>query len=526
MNSGHDVKILPLSTSFYVEPTSRQNFNVVSDFDERSTNDETLAFALHLTKRRIELNRSSISIRNEKEFANIDKKSMTADARAPKESAASEQDKKSFHFGSRILHQTVQGTKHALHRGKHAVQGTVNTVKATATTVVTPESLHKGTNALSHEPTDQAEIAQSIYSADSEQSMNDTDVIRRKEALLSQKEALLEEKGALLDELVTSSIHVSPSSKFDSLSATNLIGRNKETALLHLSIILVSYPTYKYWDILIHLPVSLVLTWLFVSFSAGNFVSFCIHRNGEPEHTIRFDPIKEAARRSSFPQNTSQSLNHPLSERSTGASNRSLFSSWSQRLFPSRRDWHLTPSFIHPLGMPASIKRWNCDPTRDHKHRQLMHNLLRNSNLRRKRKLQSAVAKSNEPTEVADLTEKQDSVDNLKASMAIGNYNLADADSFGDLDDYIIDPFFKLKGMDVFLCEADGGVPETKVADHSWFVQHGLRDAPIFLVNISTQWGNILLYFSLPEWLKDWDCLEENDHDSKEMKALKVRHLI
>jgi hypothetical protein len=28
---GKDVKILPLSTSFYVEPTARQNFNVVSE---------------------------------------------------------------------------------------------------------------------------------------------------------------------------------------------------------------------------------------------------------------------------------------------------------------------------------------------------------------------------------------------------------------------------------------------------------------------------------------------------------------
>jgi hypothetical protein len=29
-SNGKDVKILPLSTSFYVEPTARQNFNVVS----------------------------------------------------------------------------------------------------------------------------------------------------------------------------------------------------------------------------------------------------------------------------------------------------------------------------------------------------------------------------------------------------------------------------------------------------------------------------------------------------------------
>ncbi len=451
---------------------------------------------------------------------------MTTDTRASKESTASEQDKKSFHLGSRILHQTVKGTKHALHRGKHAVQGTANTLKVSAATAVTPspESLHKGTN-VSLEHTAQAEIDRSTHSADAERLMKETGTISRKEALLNQKEALLEEKGNLLDELATSSIYVSPESESHSSSVTDLLGRNKETALLHLSIIFVTYPTFKYWDVLTHLPVSLVVTWLFVSFSIGNLFSLCLNRNGEPEHIIRIDPPKVSTRRSSFLQSTSQSLDHPLSERSTGASNRNLFSSWSQRFFPSRRDWHLTPSFRHTLGMPASIKRWNCDPTRDHKHRQLMHLLLSNHNLRRKRKLQSSVEKSNKPTEMDDLTKQEDSVDNLKASMAIGNYNLADADSFGDLDNYIIDPFFKLKGMDVFLCEADGGVPETKVADHSWFVQHGLRDAPIFLVNISTQWGNILLYFSLPEWLKDWDCLEENDQDSKETKTLKVRHL-
>ncbi len=30
LHYGKDVKILPLSTSIYVEPTARQNFNVVS----------------------------------------------------------------------------------------------------------------------------------------------------------------------------------------------------------------------------------------------------------------------------------------------------------------------------------------------------------------------------------------------------------------------------------------------------------------------------------------------------------------
>jgi hypothetical protein len=35
--TGKDVKILPLSTSFYVEPTARQNFNV----DPRQRNEKT-----------------------------------------------------------------------------------------------------------------------------------------------------------------------------------------------------------------------------------------------------------------------------------------------------------------------------------------------------------------------------------------------------------------------------------------------------------------------------------------------------
>lgn len=211
-------------------------------------------------------------------------------------------------------------------------------------------------------------------------------------------------------------------------------------------------------------------------------------------------------------------------------SNERSFSTWtpawirrSVGFFSSRRDWRITPALMNPLSMAASIKRWNCDPTRDHKHRQLMYLLLKNRNLRRKRKSENnddqasdELRKPMVPANPGDASER------LTASLAIGNFNLADADSFGDLDDYTIEPSFKLRGMDVFLCEAHGGVPESKIADHSWFVKHGLRETPTFLVNISTQWGNILLYFSLPDWMKDWDSLKENDHDSKEIKALKV----
>lgn len=46
---------------------------------------------------------------------------------------------------------------------------------------------------------------------------------------------------------------------------------------------------------------------------------------------------------------------------------------------------------------------------------------------------------------------------------------------------------------------------------------------PSFVVNILTQWANILIYFQMPEWVRDWDNLLEHDDDPDDVKALKVR---
>lgn len=431
-------------------------------------------------------------------------------------SPASERDKKSVPFGSKVIHQTLKGTKHALHKSKNAVQGTVNTVKSTATAAVatSAKSLHPGSKKSGlHEQTTQTDNG-SIRSATG---IGAEDIVKKKEALLEEKEALLEEKGALLEELATAPLVKSTKSESNFFPLSELFGR--EAALLNLSLVLVTYPTYKYWETVVHLPVSLALAWMFVGFAVGNFVSIYLAQDLEAEH-IQNDLHTESARRSSFQQRSAQSIDVLSKERNT-----SSFFSKSHRSLPffsSRRDARSTPSFMNPLGISASIKRWNCDPTRDQKHRQLMHLLLNNNNLRRKRK----PLDKHENVQTESSIVPGDSSENLKASMAIGNYSLSDVDSFGDLENYTIEPYFNLKGMDVFLCEADGGVPETKVADHTWFVEHGLRATPTFIVNLSTQWGNILLYFSLPEWLKDWESVKENDQDSKEIKALKVSHQI
>jgi hypothetical protein len=47
---------------------------------------------------------------------------------------------------------------------------------------------------------------------------------------------------------------------------------------------------------------------------------------------------------------------------------------------------------------------------------------------------------------------------------------------------------------------------------------------PSFVVNILTQWANILIYFQMPEWVQAWDNIVEHDDDPDDVKALKVRH--
>jgi hypothetical protein len=44
------------------------------------------------------------------------------------------------------------------------------------------------------------------------------------------------------------------------------------------------------------------------------------------------------------------------------------------------------------------------------------------------------------------------------------------------------------------------------------------------MINILTIYGNILVYFKLPDWVNDWeDSLIEKESDALDVKALKVR---
>jgi hypothetical protein len=54
--------------------------------------------------------------------------------------------------------------------------------------------------------------------------------------------------------------------------------------------------------------------------------------------------------------------------------------------------------------------------------------------------------------------------------------------------------------------------------------RNGLRDVPTFVVNIMTLWGTVLMYFRMPDWVKDLDeSIVEKKEDTDNIKAFKVR---
>ena len=55
----------------------------------------------------------------------------------------------------------------------------------------------------------------------------------------------------------------------------------------------------------------------------------------------------------------------------------------------------------------------------------------------------------------------------------------------------------------------------------------GLLEVPTFLVNVMTPWGTVLMYFRMPDWVKDLDeSIVEKMEDPDNIKAFKVRRLL
>ena len=162
------------------------------------------------------------------------------------------------------------------------------------------------------------------------------------------------------------------------------------------------------------------------------------------------------------------------------------------------------------------------DPTADLANGALMNRLLRTGNFRlvRKSKL-AAKGLSTDETSKRLLRPSTSTPSTSSSSPRMGGISIvADADT---LNDYVVDSLFKLRGMDVFLTDE---VPEGRVGNHPWLIQQGLRDAPTFILNVLTQWGNLILYFEMPEWVEDWDGSPELVSDKEDVKAFKVSECI
>jgi hypothetical protein len=99
----------------------------------------------------------------------------------------------------------------------------------------------------------------------------------------------------------------------------------------------------------------------------------------------------------------------------------------------------------------------------------------------------------------------------------MGAFGSATADTLDEV--LVVEPLLNLRGMDVFLTDD----PEPECSNHPFLLEQGLRDYPTFTLNILSQWGNILIYFTLPNWVCNFEDIQEEDNDPDDVKALKVR---
>jgi len=86
------------------------------------------------------------------------------------------------------------------------------------------------------------------------------------------------------------------------------------------------------------------------------------------------------------------------------------------------------------------------------------------------------------------------------------------------LEEDVVDPMCPLRGFDIFMTDS----PESSLGTHSFLIENGLRDKPLLIINGMTQWANVVIYFELPEWVKDWDTIVEEENDPENVIALKV----
>ncbi|KAL3903070.1 MAG: hypothetical protein SGILL_010588, partial [Bacillariaceae sp.] len=109
------------------------------------------------------------------------------------------------------------------------------------------------------------------------------------------------------------------------------------------------------------------------------------------------------------------------------------------------------------------------------------------------------------------------SQESTMSDISMGYTSIANARAVDLLED-VPTPLCCIRGLDLFKTED----PDPDMSSHPFLIENGLRDFPTFFLNILTSYGNILVYFKLPDWVRDWDeSLIEQDDDPSDVVALK-----
>eukprot|EP00549_Striatella_unipunctata_P019152 CAMPEP_0118708048 /NCGR_PEP_ID=MMETSP0800-20121206/21621_1 /TAXON_ID=210618 ORGANISM="Striatella unipunctata, Strain CCMP2910" /NCGR_SAMPLE_ID=MMETSP0800 /ASSEMBLY_ACC=CAM_ASM_000638 /LENGTH=655 /DNA_ID=CAMNT_0006611099 /DNA_START=225 /DNA_END=2195 /DNA_ORIENTATION=- len=171
----------------------------------------------------------------------------------------------------------------------------------------------------------------------------------------------------------------------------------------------------------------------------------------------------------------------------------------------------------------------------------LMNRLLRNPHIRRKKIRKQAqdefsqdesehqhtsLSLVDEPSDVATTTIEDPenalstpatSSPTIEGAAPIGNVP-ADSVIATSLVSEVADPLLNLRGIDVFVTDC----PEENIVEYlPVLTRCGLRDNPSCVVNVMTPFANIVLYFTLPEWLTSFSNLKEDPLDAHDIKAMK-----
>eukprot|EP00977_Amphora_coffeiformis_P015829 scaffold4743_cov171-Amphora_coffeaeformis.AAC.2 len=245
------------------------------------------------------------------------------------------------------------------------------------------------------------------------------------------------------------------------------------------------------------IPLWVCLVFVGLSFALGQLFPFAQETLWVSKDLNRISPLMEQP---SIPPTDSKVVCVSNEVLSAGALNRRAI----RKPFSSLNAKHL---FKWQMVAPA--------PIGDRKNA-LMRRLARNKSLRRRRRSRIAEVETLALVRHTPSLAKENRQRPLAShKMSMGEYDGSSVDN--SLVDYVVEPLCQMRGFDIFLTEEC----PSDVGTHPWLIRQGLRNAPTFCGNIMTQWGNILMYFAMPDWVQDFEAIFEEEIDPQEVKAFK-----